>query len=148
MLGLVYASRASVPFDERALRELAERSAAKNALLGVTGYLCFRSGRFLQYLEGEPQVVSSLMETIARDPRHVVLRRLDLDAREMRLFPTWHMRHVSGAALHEIQLEGVVELVLQQMSAEVYGEERTRRLATDLVGTLARFRARPELERG
>lgn len=143
MFALVYVSRATLPFDAASLRELAERAAAKNERLAVTGYLCFQAGRFLQVLEGEAATVRALMDEIALDPRHAVARRLDLGEQQQRFFPGWHMRRVTGAALHEIHLESVLEVVLAEMTGEIYGEERARQLVLGMVRKLAQFRAQP-----
>ena len=92
MRGIVYASRARVAFDIAALRDLAVQAAARNAALGVTGYLYFENGRFFHYLEGERGPVMALMTRIELDLRHEVDHMLADDSLERRRFPAWSMR--------------------------------------------------------
>jgi hypothetical protein len=92
MRGIVYASRARVAFDVAALRELAAQAAARNAALGITGYLYFENGRFFHYLEGEQGPVTALTTRIELDLRHEIQHMLFDDGLERRRFPAWSMR--------------------------------------------------------
>jgi hypothetical protein len=86
-----YVSRAVVDFDRAALLELLERSRAHNTAAGLTGLLLFKSGQFLQVLEGDRQRVLDLYARIRLDPRHVGLVQVhdrDVAARD---FPDWSM---------------------------------------------------------
>jgi Sensors of blue-light using FAD len=60
MFSVVYLSEASVPFSEKDLRELLTKSRENNSELGLTGMLLFKSGNFLQVLEGKKEKVGSL----------------------------------------------------------------------------------------
>ncbi|MEM8751514.1 MAG: BLUF domain-containing protein [Pseudomonadota bacterium] len=67
------------------------RARERNAARGVTGFLLFSDGAFLQVLEGPPDAVAETLALVERDPRHsglIVL--LDTPARE-RLFDDWSM---------------------------------------------------------
>ena len=108
MKGLVYVSSEQVPFDEASLQELAVRAAATNGELGVTGYLYYSKGRFLQYLEGASTAVEELMARIARDPRHDVLTTVIDYGISARRFPAWHMRWINPGLRTRIELEGVL----------------------------------------
>lgn len=66
----VYASEATRPFDAEELRELLRKSRQTNAALGVSGMLLYKAGCFLQLLEGPRVAIGTLVEKIARDPRH------------------------------------------------------------------------------
>lgn len=102
---MVYVSKALTPFDDAALEELAVRAASRNVELGVTGYLCFEKGRFVQYIEGAAATVDELMRRIAADPRHDVLHQIHRDGDEERRFPSWHMRKLTRGDFVEIHLE-------------------------------------------
>ncbi len=91
LTGLVYLSRANMEFDEARLKELENHAAQRNAGLGVTGYLFFFDGKFVQYIEGLPSVVADLMTRIRRDDRHAVIYELN-DSIDRRRFPAWDMR--------------------------------------------------------
>ena len=92
MRGIVYASAARVDFDLAALQQLEAHAAARNVELGITGYLYFENGRFFQYLEGEYEPVTALMERIELDPRHAIEHALFDDQLQARRFPSWSMR--------------------------------------------------------
>jgi hypothetical protein len=88
---LAYVSRAVADFDRAALLQLLERSRASNTAAGLTGLLLFRSGQFLQVLEGERERVHALYDRIRLDPRHAGLVQVhgrDVAARD---FPDWSM---------------------------------------------------------
>lgn len=94
MKALLYISEAKVAFSPDDLTELAVRSAIKNGRLGITGYLYYEKGLFLQYIEGEGEELEMLYCTIASDARHRVTGFIteDLDRRR---FPNWSMKNIS-----------------------------------------------------
>lgn len=113
LLGILYISDATFQFDEVLLEELAEQASEKNERLGVTGYLYYDQKQFLQYFEGSPEMVISLMLTIEKDIRHQVIKKLvDRDLRKRR-FPNWNMRWVRRSEMQIINLE---HLLLDQMN--------------------------------
>ena len=58
----------------------------------VTGLLSFRSGNFLQVIEGAPGIITQLMSRISRDPRHSEMEVLCDDESESRSFDKWLYR--------------------------------------------------------
>lgn len=91
MFHIVYASSATEPFSESALKTLLEKARLRNQTLGLTGMLLYKDGNFMQTLEGEEEAVTKLLASIAKDPRHkgvlVLLRRTSKE----RIFPDWTM---------------------------------------------------------
>lgn len=89
---LVYTSCSNITDDEE-INSIVNKAILKNATLNITGVLAFRSGLFLQLLEGDKEKVFSLFEKIKKDPRHsnvtVILER-DSGAGP-RLFKNWSM---------------------------------------------------------
>jgi hypothetical protein len=67
---LIYASAALAPFSEGDLQQLLSEVRAKNERLGISGLLLFHDGSFLQFLEGNSEVVHELYNTIQTDSRH------------------------------------------------------------------------------
>lgn len=88
---MLYLSRALVPFSDVSLQELGVHSSAANALLGLTGYLSYRDGRFTQYLEGERSAVRSVFGRIEADDRHQLMTVAELGGTD-RVFPGWSMQ--------------------------------------------------------
>lgn len=95
MLSLVYASRATAPFDEARLASLLQQSRADNARVDLTGMLLYRDGRFLQVLEGPDEAVRERMDAIEHDPRHESIRILLKETTTERLFPEWSMAYAA-----------------------------------------------------
>lgn len=106
MIGILYLSRASFDFEAETLRELRASASARNKQLGIAGYLCYEEGKFIQYIEGEPEIVNKLMGRISKDPRHRVLNTLVDDNLHTRRFPQWNMRW-----LHQSHFVGVEQLL-------------------------------------
>jgi diguanylate cyclase (GGDEF)-like protein/PAS domain S-box-containing protein len=88
---VIYVSRARDPMSEDQLKALLEKSRHNNREVGVTGFLIYQDGYFMQMLEGQQELVDPLMARIARDPRHhdpsVIIR----GQAKRRLFTDWSM---------------------------------------------------------
>ncbi|HEX2876769.1 MAG TPA: BLUF domain-containing protein [Polyangiaceae bacterium] len=96
---VIYSSAAVAPFSELQLTDLLRAARINNGLLGVTGILLYHEGSFLQALEGDERVLTSLVEKIGKDKRHhrlVTLLRRQVDARH---FEQWQMGFASMKAL-------------------------------------------------
>lgn len=139
VFGLAYSSRAATDFDNESLLELADWCAEKNQTRDITGYLYFRNGIFIQYLEGEQKAVESLMAKIIADPRHEVGPSISMPSSE-RIFPHWYMRFV-GSDLpkkNSQTLEDELTFILETTAKEDYRNEEvgeaiqhvTRRIAS------------------
>lgn len=90
-MSIVYASTATQPFSGEDLGELLTISRNNNDRLGLTGMLLYRSGRFLQVLEGPESAVKERMDVIGDDPRHTAVRVLLHENLDSRQFPDWTM---------------------------------------------------------
>lgn len=88
---LVYASLAPAPVSSRDLMEILEVARFRNRKDGITGLLCYANKRFLQVLEGPPEVVCETFYRILRDTRHCEIRLLDFRHTANRLFDDWTM---------------------------------------------------------
>ncbi len=103
---LVYLSRATSPMSAEDLQRLVRISAQKNAAANITGALLYNAGWFLQVLEGDPIVLSTLYhDVIALDPRHVDVERLSFTYSDRRAFPNWSMRSIDLGAPVELSEE-------------------------------------------
>lgn len=93
LYSLVYASSATVPFDDDQLDELLLAAREANRAHGISGLLLYRNGRFIQFLEGPEDAVRSLYAAIERDPRHVGVRTLNEGRPAHRQFAEWTMAY-------------------------------------------------------
>lgn len=108
MRGLVYSSTANNAFTLADLGALAANSAQRNAQVGISGYLYYDKGRFMQYLEGEAEAIAALMARIERDERHTIRRVVVDDTLCTQRFPTWHMQWLQQGSMVAIRLEHIL----------------------------------------
>jgi len=92
---LIYASSAARLLSDSELRELHGDAVRGNASRGVTGFLLYRGGNFLQILEGEEPVIRPLFESIRKDTRHKDIYVLKEGRRPDRLFTKFAMGFVN-----------------------------------------------------
>lgn len=110
----IYFSKAKAPFSEVALRELTDDSVVKNREFGITGYLVYLEGNFVQYIEGPPEPLADLRRNICRDDRHEVLQHTGEDNIMHRRFPDWFMRWVTEDDFASVSLENDLAAILQK----------------------------------
>lgn len=106
--GVVYVSEAATPFDDQRIARLADQAAAKNASIGVTGYLYFSNERFVQFLEGSGGVVTDLLAQIEQDTRHEIVATVWRNSPVERRFPKWSMHWVRQNEMTKIGLEHIL----------------------------------------
>ncbi len=92
----VYRSRATQPMDHAAMHRLLEQSRERNAREGLTGLLVYHEGCFVQWLEGPPEGVERVWNSILCDPRHTEVEALPTPWLQQRLFPEWRMQLASS----------------------------------------------------
>jgi len=74
------------------LTQILDSSVRWNEAHELTGVLFYDNGHFCQLLEGDKYEVLSVWERISSDPRHQILRRLELSSIEKRSYPDWKLR--------------------------------------------------------
>lgn len=137
MFALIYVSMAREEFDEEDIFELEKHSCHKNQILDITGYLNFKKGKFLQYLEGEEERVRQLMDTISADTRHHIVRIMPLPDVENRRFANCYMRYWTYNELVQINMNDMLENVLLGMNEKIYGEKALEEFTLKLVTRMA-----------
>jgi len=88
---LIYVSSAVKLMSEDEIRDILVPSQTKNARLNVSGLLVYRSGNFIQYIEGPQESIQSLYHSICQDSRHRDMTVLDQGSVNARLFGDWKM---------------------------------------------------------
>jgi hypothetical protein len=89
LVELAYCSRATFLLGKADIERLLLESRAFNAANHVTGVLVYKDLAFLQVIEGEEEVISSLYDRIRRDPRHTNVRTLFRRPLPSRHFANW-----------------------------------------------------------
>ena len=92
LIRLIYKSLPSQPISDPFLNRLHAEAATRNVKFGVTGFLHYGAGGFLQILEGEAAVVEQLAENIRADARHRDFLLLLKEGIAQRAFPHWSMQ--------------------------------------------------------
>lgn len=87
---LVYLSDRVNVGDEAEIKDILEVCQRNNSGK-ITGALVYSSRRFLQYLEGDYQLIKATYEKISKDVRHTNVKLLIFSPIEQRIFPGWAM---------------------------------------------------------
>jgi hypothetical protein len=139
MLQLIYVSTTSKRPSEAELVGLLEQARSRNLRKGITGMLLYSNGTYLQVLEGEPQVVRALYETICNDPRnggHVILQESEVPNRD---FPGWSMGFENLESFSPDQLPGFIEVFGGKLDKSIAVNHKTN--AIKLLMGFSRSRA-------
>jgi len=70
MRQVIYTSLATSPMSGNEIVEMLKQAQKNNNEHGITGALIFFFGRFVQYIEGEDQKISQLVQNIENDKRN------------------------------------------------------------------------------
>lgn len=97
---LSYQSRAVSRPTAADLRELVWKAQARNRALGVTGMLLYDKGRYFQTLEGPPESIKVLWDSISTDRRHTDIEILSEHIIPARLFGNWDLMSYHGDEDH------------------------------------------------
>lgn len=103
---LVYTSDAVTRFYPEDLETLLVSARTHNHSAGISGILFYRSNRFIQFLEGPPEAIESLMDSIRSDPRHMNVRVVIDELVAERQFDDWSMGYHVSPEHAEPQPEG------------------------------------------
>jgi hypothetical protein len=89
--------------SETDLRDILSEARVRNERDGITGALLSGDGWFAQVLEGSPEAVHSLIESINRDARHHDMVALPESAVTERTFPDWAMGFAMSGESEQLQ---------------------------------------------
>jgi hypothetical protein len=126
---LIYKSRAKSGIDKETFRDILYTSVALNRKHDISGALIASRTHYLQFLEGEHDIVADTFTRIKEDGRHTDIVLIAFSSIEKKLFVNWRMR---GFGLFDLNLE------LEQQLKEKYGaEEGSIRLPDEEKAALA-----------
>jgi hypothetical protein len=134
---LAYFSSATSKFQYSDLNDIIKTSVANNERLGVTGLLCYYERSFVQFLEGEEDVLHDLYEKIKRDPRHTGVCTMLNEPIEHRVFDKWNMALRNVDDFKGDEKDVLLELFRVNLDRKVNGHVRLVELLLDV------FRRRP-----
>jgi hypothetical protein len=133
MIELIYISKANKRFSAAEVQDMLRIFRQKNHTTGVTGLLLYDGyGTFVQALEGDSTVLSSLYEKIKHDDRHTRVNLLGETEISKRSFPDWRMGFKNLDVSPAIDLEGYSDF-LEHTDRTNYLAEKPN-FAMDLLG--------------
>ena len=92
LIELSYVSQSSNDMGILGLMNLLEDAVDKNKRAGVTGVLFYDNGIFGQIMEGYPEHLEHIWESIAADARHKDIQVLSINPLSKRRFSNWSMK--------------------------------------------------------
>ena len=95
---ILYSSTATKRIMKSDLYIILREARMNNRKCGVSGFLLFSDGSFIQALEGEEKVVKSIMGKISNDTRHDNMNILQEKNINERSFQNWEMAYVSPSS--------------------------------------------------
>ena len=122
----VYTSVAIQPMPKSKLYKILVDSRVRNKLADVTGLLVYVDGNFLQVLEGEQEVVSTLFEKISRDRRHKDVKVVYNTGIERRTFDAWRMAYMSPSPKELAAWAGLINTTTFESTLKTLESEPNR----------------------
>jgi hypothetical protein len=116
---LLYRSKATNTLGSLHLFNMLSEARAKNATLGITGHLLYTEEVFVQCIEGPPESIAALWESLQRDPRHHAIELLARGPIQERRFSEWTMAFSSYPSLNRFDMPGFFAVNKEGMNAEV-----------------------------
>jgi len=89
---VVYRSRAAKSFSYTDLQDLAHAAQSRNHAESITGLMVYDAPYFYQWLEGPPENVTRIVDSIRSDPRHGEIEIVSQQPADARLFSGWDMK--------------------------------------------------------
>ena len=111
ILTVAYISDAVNSYSDKEMTDLLEVCRRNNKELDITGMLIYAGDKFLQILEGDPEVIESLLAKIELDTRHNHLVVMDTTLSEKRHFAEWSMgyQRTSAGKVAEV-MDGYIDV--------------------------------------
>lgn len=97
----LYTSRLAPEAGIDQVSKIVKQARELNTIHGISGVLVFDGERFAQYIEGPSEAIGSLVDKLAKDPRHTNFQQLllqrDLDKR---MYEKWSMGYLDTEMDH------------------------------------------------
>ncbi|MBL8162732.1 MAG: BLUF domain-containing protein [Anaerolineae bacterium] len=129
LISLVYVSFESRRMTSEDLQSILNKARTFNSEHQITGMLLYRTGYFIQALEGEEADVMALYEKIARDDRHRHVLMIYKGPIEQRAFGNWTMGFKNLDNLTPADLPGYTDFLSREITPELMTNNVSRALA-------------------
>ncbi len=120
MLSLIYVSTSVKLMNDQELLDILQVSRGNNTAGEITGLLLYKGGNFMQVLEGDEEVITSLYEKIKIDPRHKDVSIISREQIPSRQFSVWEMafQNLDNPAVKSEP--GYSQFLQDEFTAEIY----------------------------
>ncbi len=95
MRQIIYTSVQTPELGEGGVFEIIQTSVRNNAANELRGFLIYSGQSFFQVLEGPDDAVSTIFETISKDPRHMNIEVLRDQPVQKTHFERWAMQRIA-----------------------------------------------------
>ena len=103
---LVYRSKATHKLGSLHLFNLLVQCRKRNRDLGITGHLLYTEAVFVQCIEGPPEAIEALWQSLNRDERHDQLELLSRGPELTRRFGEWSMAFSTYGHFNKYEIPG------------------------------------------
>jgi hypothetical protein len=132
---ILYSSQATEPMTVTGLEAILADARTGNQARNVTGALIYVDGVFFQIIEGDKDVVQSLMGNIARDSRHHSVKVFYEAEVDVRAFASWSMAYLSATAEQMSKWAGLPgTATVEELLADI---NRVPRILVNIMNALA-----------
>ena len=128
---LIYTSKITLPasFHQSTFYDICEQASRNNPKFGIGGFLCFKCGYFLQYIEGEESAINNLFSTLLSDKRHKSIEKVSEGFKDNALFAKWEMHCINLDKVDDIDS---ISPVLDYFETTLFSDKDTPKLLEDL----------------
>lgn len=133
----LYISKATRDFSHTDIQALVELAIKKNKQMELTGFIRFKNGYFIQYIEGSYDAIQEMKTTLDKDKRHSILMWLE-DVLPVRKFTNWAMREVEEPVLESLDVSSFIFDELEEFSHLVDISKQAQQLLWSDVGVIAK----------
>ncbi len=131
----IYQSKALVTLNKEEFRSLSEVAINNNRVTGITGFLFFYRGHYVQYIEGSSDALIKLIDTLKRDSRHKIICEFHQTINN-RLFPKWQMGLLRS---DHVRFEHILMKQFRVLTMGMGDDTRWQNLVWSTVDSLAQF---------
>jgi len=126
MLSLIYVSSSIKLLNDAELLDILKVSRENNGSKDITGLLLYKSGNFMQALEGPDEIVNALYEKIKADPRHKDVSVISREQITSRQFSKWEMAFTNLDNPAIKNESGYSQFLHDEFTADIYRENPLR----------------------
>ena len=129
---LVYSSKRNPECSDAEIQKILEACKRNNPSRNITGILLHSDDHFIQYLEGDKDIIK-MYDFIKNDPRHKNVVLLSYGPLKERAFPNWHMGYKNLPKERVDFLTETNEGDKKLFSSIIRGEKQSGSTATNLL---------------